>query len=97
MSSVQAQKRSPVTLGTLFHDHLVSILFIFSGVFLVNYVLISSAAVESGDALLLTFQDVVELMNQVRVCLPFCSFNLIVKFIFGCCCLSVPQQRPNLK
>lgn len=64
---MQAQRRSPVTLGALFHDHLVSILFIFSGVFLVNYVLISSAAVGSGDTLLLTFQDVVELMNQVRV------------------------------
>ncbi|CAM0950650.1 unnamed protein product [Alopecurus aequalis] len=64
-SFVQAQKRSPVTLGALFHDHLVSILFIFSGVFLVNYVLISSAAVGSGDTLLLTFQDVVELMNQI--------------------------------
>lgn len=67
ISYVQAQRRSPVTLGALFHDHLVSILFIFSGVFLVNYVLISSAAVGSGDTLLLTFQDVVELMNQVRV------------------------------
>ncbi|KAF7064909.1 hypothetical protein CFC21_071119 [Triticum aestivum] len=64
-SFVQAQRRSPVTLGALFHDHLVSILFIFSGVFLVNYVLISSAAVGSGDTLLLTFQDVVELMNQI--------------------------------
>ncbi|XP_051186338.1 protein ETHYLENE-INSENSITIVE 2 [Lolium perenne] len=64
-SFVQAQKRSPVTLGSLFHDHLISILFIFSGVFLVNYVLISSAAVGSSDALLLTFQDVVELMNQI--------------------------------
>uniref|UniRef100_A0ACD5Y3T2 Uncharacterized protein n=1 Tax=Avena sativa TaxID=4498 RepID=A0ACD5Y3T2_AVESA len=64
-SFVQAQKRSPVTLGALFHDHLVSILFIFSGVFLVNYVLMSSAAVGSGDTLLLTFQDVVELMNQI--------------------------------
>lgn len=76
---MQAQKRSPVTLGALFHDHLVSILFIFSGVFLVNYVLISSAAVGSGDTLLLTFQDVVELMNQVRVCFPFCSFYLFLK------------------
>lgn len=30
-----------------------------------NYVLMSSAAVGSGDTLLLTFQDVVELMNQI--------------------------------
>ncbi|KQJ86905.1 protein ETHYLENE-INSENSITIVE 2 [Brachypodium distachyon] len=64
-SFVQAQKRSPVTLGALFHDHLVSILFIFCGVFLVNYVLMSSAAVGPGNTLLLTFQDVVELMSQI--------------------------------
>lgn len=67
-SVVQVQKRSsPVGLGALFHDHLFSILFIFTGIFLVNYVLMNSAADESSNTLLLTFQDVVELMNQIFV------------------------------
>ncbi|CAN6359108.1 unnamed protein product [Urochloa humidicola] len=67
-SVVQGQKRSSaVGLGTLFHDHLFSILFIFTGIFLVNYVLMSSAAAEPTNTLLLTFQDVVELMNQIFV------------------------------
>ncbi|CAL4901762.1 unnamed protein product [Urochloa decumbens] len=67
-SVVQGQKRSSaVGLGALFHDHLFSILFIFTGIFLVNYVLMSSAAAESTNTLLLTFEDVVELMNQIFV------------------------------
>ncbi|CAN6170959.1 unnamed protein product [Urochloa humidicola] len=67
-SVVQGQKRSSaVGLGALFHDHLFSILFIFTGIFLVNYVLMGSAAAESTNTLLLTFQDVVELMNQIFV------------------------------
>ncbi|CAL5067009.1 unnamed protein product [Urochloa decumbens] len=67
-SVVQGQKRSSAFgLGALFHDHLFSILFIFTGIFLVNYVLMSSAAAESTNTLLLTFQDVVELMNQIFV------------------------------
>ncbi|KAK8458913.1 hypothetical protein SEVIR_2G040900v4 [Setaria viridis] len=67
-SVVQGQKRSSaVGLGALFHDHLFSILFIFTGIFLVNYVLMNSAAAESTNTLLLTFQDVVELMNQIFV------------------------------
>ncbi|KAJ1287794.1 hypothetical protein BS78_02G037900 [Paspalum vaginatum] len=67
-SVVQGQKRSsPVGLGALFHDHLFSILLIFTGIFLVNYVLMNSAAAESTNTLLFTFQDVVELMNQIFV------------------------------
>ncbi|XP_062187717.1 protein ETHYLENE-INSENSITIVE 2 isoform X2 [Phragmites australis] len=67
-SVVQGQKRSSaVGLGALFHDHLFSILFMFTGIFLVNYVLMNSAAAESTNTLLLTFQDVVELMNQIFV------------------------------
>lgn len=64
-SVVQVQRRSVLTLGGLFHDHLFSILFIFTGVFLVNYVLLSSAVVESSNTMILTFQDSVELMNQI--------------------------------
>jgi ethylene-insensitive protein 2 len=64
-SMVQVQRRSPApTLGSLFHDHLFSILFIFTGVFLVNYVLLSSAADESSNITLVNFQDGIELMNQ---------------------------------
>ncbi|RLN35859.1 ethylene-insensitive protein 2-like [Panicum miliaceum] len=67
-SVVQGPKRSSaVGLGALFHDHLFSILFIFTGIFLVNYVLMNSAAAESTNTLLFTFQDVVELMNQIFV------------------------------
>lgn len=33
---------------------------------MVNYVLMNSAAAESTNTLLITFQDVVELMNQVN-------------------------------
>ncbi|TVT97883.1 hypothetical protein EJB05_56845 [Eragrostis curvula] len=67
-SVVQGQKKSSaVGLGALFHDHLFSILFIFTGIFLVNYVLVNSAAAESTNTLLLSFQDVVELMNQIFV------------------------------
>ena len=63
---LQGQKKSSaVGFGALFHDHLFSILFIFTGIFMVNYVLMNSAAAESTNTLLITFQDVVELMNQV--------------------------------
>jgi len=69
---MQGQKRSSaVGLSALFHDHLFSILFIFTGIFLVNYVLMNSAAAESTNTLLLTFQDVVELMNQVRAYISY--------------------------
>lgn len=50
------------------HDHLFSILCIFSGIFLVNYVLVHSAAnaLYSTD-LLLTFYDVLSLSDQVQM------------------------------
>lgn len=66
LSYMQVQKRSHVlTLRTLFHDHLFSILFISTGVFLVNYVLLSSAASESSHNVIHSFHDAVDLMNQV--------------------------------
>ncbi|VAH42433.1 unnamed protein product [Triticum turgidum subsp. durum] len=65
-SVVQVQRRSHVlTLRTLFHDHLFSILFISTGVFLVNYVLLSSAASESSHNVIHSFHDAVDLMNQI--------------------------------
>lgn len=63
---MQVQRKFHVlTLGALFHDHLFCILFTFTGVFLVNYVLLSSAASESSHNVILTFHDAVDLMNQV--------------------------------
>ncbi|XP_044378545.1 protein ETHYLENE-INSENSITIVE 2 isoform X1 [Triticum aestivum] len=64
-SIVQVQRAHVHTLGALFHDHLFSILFTFTGVFLVNYVLLSSAAAESSHNVIHTFHDAVELMNEV--------------------------------
>ncbi|CAL5091359.1 unnamed protein product [Urochloa decumbens] len=82
-SVVQGQKRSSaVGLGALFHDHLFSILVIFTGIFLVNYVLMSSAAAESTNTLLLTFQDVVELMNQIFVN-PLAPIIFLVVLLFS--------------
>uniref|UniRef100_A0A453JC55 Ethylene-insensitive protein 2 n=1 Tax=Aegilops tauschii subsp. strangulata TaxID=200361 RepID=A0A453JC55_AEGTS len=64
-SIVQVQRAHVHTLGALFHDHLFSILFTFTGVFLVNYVLLSSAAAESSHNVIHTFHDAVELMNEI--------------------------------
>ncbi|RLN15510.1 ethylene-insensitive protein 2-like isoform X1 [Panicum miliaceum] len=82
-SMVQVQRRSPApTLGSLFHDHLFSILFIFTGVFLVNYVLLSSAADESSNITLVSFQDGIELMNQIFVS-PAAPVVLLVILLFS--------------
>ncbi|AQK63667.1 Ethylene-insensitive protein 2 [Zea mays] len=62
---VQVQRRSSHTLGSLFHDHLFSILFIFTGIYLVNYILLSSAADESSETVVMNFQDATELMHQI--------------------------------
>ncbi|XP_008681281.1 uncharacterized protein [Zea mays] len=59
------QRRSSHTLGSLFHDHLFSILFIFTGIYLVNYILLSSAADESSETVVMNFQDATELMHQI--------------------------------
>uniref|UniRef100_K4AKJ2 Uncharacterized protein n=1 Tax=Setaria italica TaxID=4555 RepID=K4AKJ2_SETIT len=66
-SFVQVQRSSVVTLGSLFHDHLFTILFIFTGIFLVNYILLSSAADESSATMVMNFQDAMELMHQVSL------------------------------
>lgn len=53
--------------GLMSHDHLFAILGVFSGIFLVNYVLMNAAANEfySSGLVLLTFQDALQLMDQV--------------------------------
>ncbi|KAM0880339.1 hypothetical protein ACQ4PT_033654 [Festuca glaucescens] len=82
-SVVQVQGRSHVvTLRTLFHDHLFSILFTFTGVFLVNYVLMSSAAVESSHNTIVTFHDAVELMNQIFTS-PMAPLVLLAILLFS--------------
>ena len=82
---MQVQRRSHfLTLGTLFHDHLFCILFTFTGVFLVNYVLLSSAASESSHNVILTFHDAVDLMNQVRDTSFYSSIQIkIINMPFG--------------
>lgn len=67
-SIVQQQGRQlNVDLGTLFNDHFFAILFIFTGIFLVNYVLITSAAAVFGntDVVAVNFQDVSLVMEQI--------------------------------
>lgn len=53
--------------GLMSHNHLFAILGVFSGIFLVNYVLMNAAANEfySSGLVLLTFQDALQLMDQV--------------------------------
>ncbi|XP_024983176.1 ethylene-insensitive protein 2-like isoform X2 [Cynara cardunculus var. scolymus] len=66
-SMVQNQGSTQVTKGDLCHDHLYAIACVFSGIFLVNYVLMNSAAnvFYSTGLDLLTFQDALSLMDQV--------------------------------
>jgi hypothetical protein len=79
LSLVQVQRRfQGHTLGTLFHDHLFSVLFAFSGIFLVNYILMSSAVDESKNTMAINFQDARQLMNQVHVIVLFLSVKSFV-------------------
>ena len=61
---------------TLYHDHFFAIFCIFSGIFLVNYVLMNSAAnvFYSTGLLLLTFQDALSLLDQVDSLISSVSF-----------------------
>lgn len=56
-----------ISKGALCHDHFFAIFCIFSCIFLVNYVLMNSAAnfFYSTGLVLLTFQDAISLMDQV--------------------------------
>ncbi|XP_039140942.1 protein ETHYLENE-INSENSITIVE 2-like isoform X1 [Dioscorea cayenensis subsp. rotundata] len=65
-SSVQQQSRQIVTVGSLFNDHFFAILSIFTGIFLVNYVLMNSAAtVFSNTDGVVNLQDLNFLMDQI--------------------------------
>ncbi|RCV41335.1 hypothetical protein SETIT_9G127300v2 [Setaria italica] len=82
-SVVQVQRRFPVlALGSLFRDHLFSIVFSFSGIFLVNYVLLSSAADESKNAMAIHFQEAIQLMNQIFTN-PVAPIVLLVILVFS--------------
>lgn len=63
----QKQGLENVSKNILLHDHFCAILCIFSGIFLVNYVLLNSAAnyFYSTGLVLLTFQDAISLLDQV--------------------------------
>ncbi|KAK8942623.1 Ethylene-insensitive protein 2 [Platanthera zijinensis] len=63
----QIGRQSNVSLGALLNDSFFAILFIFTGIFLVNYVLITSAAAVFGntDVVALNFQDVSLIMEQI--------------------------------
>lgn len=61
----QYQCQPTVSRDALCHHHLVAILCIFSGIYLVNYALMTSAENEYSGLGLLTFQDVMSLIGQV--------------------------------
>ncbi|KAM1467219.1 hypothetical protein ACFX2I_032347 [Malus domestica] len=67
----QCQQQATVPKGALCHNHLVAILCIFSGVYMVNYVFMTSAEnlfyspEASSGLVVLTFQDAMSLMEQV--------------------------------
>uniref|UniRef100_A0ACD6ATL4 Uncharacterized protein n=1 Tax=Avena sativa TaxID=4498 RepID=A0ACD6ATL4_AVESA len=83
ITHMQVQRRSHVlNLSAMFHDHLFSILFTFTGVFLVNYVLLSSAAVESSHNTFVTFHDAVELMSQIFTS-PMAPLVLLAILLFS--------------
>lgn len=83
LSCVQVQRRfRGHTLGSLFHDHLSSTLFAFSGIFLVNYILLSSAVDESKTTMAINFQDARQLMNQVFTN-PVAPIVLLVILLFS--------------
>ncbi|KAK6231614.1 NRAMP family - like 4 [Theobroma cacao] len=67
-SFVQRHQGPPnISKSALCHDQLFAILCIFSGIYLVNYVLMNSAAnvFYSAGLVLVTFQDAMSLMEQV--------------------------------
>nr|AIO12155.1 ethylene insensitive 2 [Carica papaya] len=70
--------------STLCHDHFFSILCVFSGIYLVNYVLMNAAAnvFDSTGLVLLTFQDAMSLMEQqvFRSPLAWVAFLLVLFF-----------------
>ncbi|CAK9149943.1 unnamed protein product [Ilex paraguariensis] len=85
-SSIVEQNQGPTNASkaSLCNDHFLAILCIFSGIFLVNYLLINSAAnvFYSTGLVLLTFQDSFSLMDQV-VRSSIAPFALIIVMVFS--------------
>ncbi|KAK4353293.1 hypothetical protein RND71_028811 [Anisodus tanguticus] len=63
----QGKESTELSRGALCQDHFFAIVFVFSGIFLVNYAVMNSAANVSYSTglLLLTFQDALSLLDQV--------------------------------
>ncbi|CAL9123004.1 unnamed protein product [Musa textilis] len=83
-SIVQKQKRLlNVPVGALLHDHFFAILFIFTGISLVNYVLMNSAGAVFGSTdIELGFQDISLLMDQIfRI--PAAPIAIFVVLLFS--------------
>lgn len=58
-----------ISKDALCHNHFFAILGVFSGIYVVNYVLMISAAsvFNSSGLVMLTFQDAMTLMEQVKI------------------------------
>ncbi|XP_058101685.1 ethylene-insensitive protein 2.2-like isoform X2 [Magnolia sinica] len=84
LHSYIVQQHRPASLSTssLCHDHFLAILVIFSGIFLVNYVVMLSAATVFQSASLLTFQDMLLLMDQIFRS-PVAPFAFFVVLFFS--------------
>ncbi|XP_010253910.1 PREDICTED: ethylene-insensitive protein 2-like [Nelumbo nucifera] len=80
----QLQKPSHASKNALCNDHFFAILCVFSGIFLVNYVLMNSAATvfHNAGAVVLTFQDALLLMDQVFRS-PMAPFALFLILFFS--------------
>lgn len=74
----ESTSSSDVDKNSLCQDHLFAIFCVFSGLSLVNYVLMNAAAnvFHSTGLVVLTFQDAMSLMEQV------CSDGFSLEFIF---------------
>ncbi|KAG7960478.1 hypothetical protein I3843_10G125200 [Carya illinoinensis] len=78
-SIVQQSQGSPnISKDAMCHNHFVAILCVFSGIYLVNYVLMISAANVFSGLVLLTFQDSMSLMEQVWFVLIMLTATKIV-------------------
>lgn len=81
----QQGRQSNVALGALFHDHFFAILFVFTGIFLVNYVLMTSAAAVFGntDVVVLNVQDISLVMEQIFKN-PIAPIAFFLVLLFSC-------------
>ncbi|XP_059428841.1 ethylene-insensitive protein 2.1 isoform X2 [Corylus avellana] len=80
----QYQGSTNISKDALCHNHFVAILCVFSGIYLVNYVLMVSAAnvFNSTGLVVLTFQEAISLMEQVfRI--PIAPFAYLLVLFFS--------------